>query len=143
MDDAAVLGLAAIRSKVELLGTLGIFATGSRPVLEQLARACSEEARPAGTVLIREGDPADSFYILRSGQVDVSARGEGTQPQHLRVMSAGSYFGEIGLLEQIPRTATATAIQDCQLYRISGDDFMNALTAAPASQPFLDGTRPG
>lgn len=141
MDDAAVLGLAAIRAKVELLGTLGIFATGSRPVLEQLARACSEETSPAGTVIIREGDPADSFYILRSGQVDVSALGEGAQPKHLRVMVAGSYFGEIGLLEQIPRTATVTAIQDCQLYRISGENFMNALTAAPASQPFLDGTR--
>jgi predicted MFS family arabinose efflux permease len=141
MDNAAVRGLAAIRSKVELLGTLGIFATGSRPILEQLARACADEACPAGTVIIREGDPADSFYVLRSGQVDVSARGEGAQPKHLRTMSAGSYFGEIGLLEQIPRTATVTAIQDCQLYRISGDDFLNALNAAPASQPFLDGTR--
>ena len=141
IDNAAVRGLAEIKVKVALLSTLGIFSSGSRSVLEQLARASAERDVPTGEVIIREGDVADAFYVLREGEVDVSSRGETAQPRHLRTMSAGSYFGEIGLLERIPRTATVTALTACRLYRIEGEAFIAALTSAAASPGFLEGTR--
>ncbi len=141
IDSLAVKGLAEIRGKVAFLGTLGIFTGGTQGTLEQLARACSDVDVPPGTVIIREGDPADALYVLREGEVDVSSRGEAAESRHLRTMGAGTYFGEIGLLERIPRTATVVARSACKLYRIDGEAFLSALTSAAASPGFLEGTR--
>ena len=141
IDSLAARGLAEIRGKVALLSTLGIFSGGSQGTLEQLARACVALEVLPGTVIIREGAPADSLYILREGEVDVSSRGEEAESRHLRTMGAGTYFGEIGLLERIPRTATVVAKSACRLYQIDGAAFLSALTSATASPGFLEGTR--
>jgi len=141
MDNRAERRIVELAPKIELLGQLGIFAAGSRSVLERLAAACTDETVAAGTVIIREGDTADAFYVLRSGSVDIKAKGSGPTERHLAITEAGGYFGEIGLLEQIPRTATVTALDECQLYRIDGDQFLDALEAAPPSQMFLEGTK--
>ncbi|MGA9776614.1 MAG: MFS transporter [Candidatus Dormiibacterota bacterium] len=141
IDSRALVQLEAIKSKVELLSGLGILAAGSRASLERLARACSEETAGAGEAIVREGETADAFYVLRDGRVDVSALGEGATARHLRTLGPGSFFGEIGLLEQIPRTATVTALEPCRLYRIAGDEFLAALTSGSAAQGFLEGSR--
>jgi CRP-like cAMP-binding protein len=56
-------------------------------------------------------------------------------------MEAGSYFGEIGVLERIPRTATVTALDECELYRIEGDAFLDALATSSATPSLLAGAR--
>jgi CRP-like cAMP-binding protein len=56
-------------------------------------------------------------------------------------MQPVSYFGEIGLLGRIPRTATVTALETCELLRIPGDDFLDALTAGPPSGALIEGAR--
>src|SRR5439155_19075654 len=77
---------------------------------------------------------ADALYVLVDGRVDVSARGErGRADKHIRYMKAPSYFGEIGLLQGIPRTATVTTTGPSKLWRISGDNFLAALTETPLS----------
>ncbi|MDA8331452.1 MAG: MFS transporter [Candidatus Dormibacteraeota bacterium] len=141
MDDAAQLRFRELAPRVELLSRLGIFSSGSRSVLERLAGVCGAESVTAGTVIIREGDEADAFYALGTGRVRVDAKGEAASVRQLAVIDAPGYFGEIGLLEQIPRTATVTALSDCELYRIAGEDFLDALSGAPASQLFLEGTK--
>jgi CRP-like cAMP-binding protein len=74
--------------------------------------------------------------------VDVTSRGEaGAEDRYIRTMEPGSYFGEIGLLERIPRTATVTAVEECELYRIAGDDFLDALSTAAAGTSLLEGAR--
>ena len=96
----------------------------------------------AGAPIVREGEPADALYVLVSGSVDVTARGEAGGEEHpLRTMPAGSYFGEIGLLEGIPRTATVTAAERCELLRIDGDAFLESLTAAPLTGTLVEDAR--
>jgi CRP-like cAMP-binding protein len=56
-------------------------------------------------------------------------------------MPAGAYFGEIGLLERIPRTATVTSVGPSRLLRLDGEQFLAALTDAPASASLLEGAR--
>ncbi len=141
MDNQAVRRLAEIRPRIAVLEPLGIFAAGSRAALERLAAACREVTAPAGEVLIREGDTADAFYVLLSGRVEVSARGEAAESHHLRFMTAPSYFGEIGLLAHVPRTATVQASEDCRLYRIAADDFNQALTSSNVAGGFLEGAK--
>ncbi len=128
-----------LEPKVALLERLEIFATASRPILERLAAAESEVSFDAGAVIVAEGDPADALYVLVEGEVQVSARGERGGPEQLiRVMTGPTYFGEIGVLEGIPRTATVTALTPCRCERIDGDTLLDALTASPPSSALME-----
>jgi len=108
--------------------------------LEQLAGATEYVDVPPGEAVVREGEEADAFYVIVDGRFAVSARGEGDEEQALRELEAGEYFGEIGLIERIPRTATVTAAKQSQLLRVTGADFVDALTEATPSVALLEGT---
>ncbi len=134
--------VAELAPRIAILESLGIFAAANRPVLERLAGAAKEIRASAGTAIVTQGEAADALYVLTSGSVDVSSRGErGAADEFIRTMEPGSYFGEIGLLEGIPRTATVTAAEDCELLRIAGDDFLESLTTTPASGTLVDSAR--
>jgi CRP-like cAMP-binding protein len=143
LDRAARARVAELAPRVAVLEGLGIFAAAPPAVLERLAADSTEVAFPAGTVIVREGEAADALYVLIDGVADVTARGEADAhgERAVRSMTAGSYFGEIGLLEGIPRTATVTAVQDCRCYRIDGDAFVQALTATPPAPTLVEGAR--
>jgi CRP-like cAMP-binding protein len=142
IDRNAAASAAVLAPKVAILEQLGIFATASRPVLERLAQDATEvEFGPASTI-IREGDAADAIYVLVEGEVEVTARGEsGGDEKRLRIMQAPTYFGEIGVLEEIPRTATITATTHCRCERIEGAALLDALTAAPPSSTLMENAR--
>ncbi|HEX6459837.1 MAG TPA: MFS transporter [Thermoleophilaceae bacterium] len=142
IDRAAAGRLAELEPRIALLERLGIFASANRAVLERLASACTAVRVGAGDAVVREGEEPDALYVIVSGRMDVKARGEGeAEERHVRVMEPGSYFGEIGLLEGIPRTATVTALGDAELYRIEGSDFLDALATASAGTTLLTGAR--
>lgn len=127
---------------VALLEGLGIFASASRPVLERLAGVATTHQYPAHEVIIREGEPADALYVLAEGEVEVTARGESGGPERpIRVMSAPTYFGEIGVLEGIPRTATVTTLEPCRGLRIEADALREALSNSPASTSLMENAR--
>ena len=129
-----------LEPKVALLAQLEIFALASRPVLERLAAAESEVRFSSATAIVREGESADALFVLVEGEIEVSARGESGGPdQKVRVMTAPSYFGEIGVLEGIPRTATVTALTKCRCERIDGDALLaDALIASPPSSSLME-----
>jgi MFS family permease len=131
----------ALAPRVALLEQLEIFATASRPLLERLAGSAVEVQFEAGDAIVREGDRADAMYVLITGAVEVTARGELGPERTIRTMSAPSYFGEIGVLEHIPRTATVTALRDCRCDRIDGEVLLGALTTAPASSSLMENVR--
>lgn len=136
-DRRAAADLAALQPLISRLATMDLFTGAGRLVLEQLARAVEAVTVEAGSVVVAEGDPADALYVLISGQVDVSSRGESGQERTLRTMGPNSLFGEIGILRGIPRTATVRAVEPSVLWRISGESFMQAQEAAPLSSSLL------
>jgi hypothetical protein len=136
-DRNAAAGLALLRPKIALLEGLDLFAAATRAGLEQVAKACEELHVPTGEVVVREGDSADALYVIVEGQVDVTARGEGATYEHLRTMGPRSYFGEIGILRGVPRTATVQATEPTTLWRISAEDFQAALNDGAASASML------
>jgi cytochrome P450/CRP-like cAMP-binding protein len=81
----------------------------NRERLMEAAARLKHEAYPAGATIIREGDPADRFYLLTKGQVEVVKEQAGAEPRLVATLSAGEYFGEIGILQGVPRTATVRA----------------------------------
>jgi MFS family permease len=142
MDRVSAAKAAVLAPKVALLEQLGIFAAASTAILERLAAdATAVTFGPAATI-IREGDQADALYALAEGEVEVTVCGElGGPDQWIRTMTAPTYFGEIGVLEKIPRTATVTALTDCRCERIEGDALLDALTTVPASTSLMENAR--
>jgi len=82
----------------------------------------------------REGDAADALWILLAGQVGVLLQRES---QRLPSPGPGSYFGDIGLLRGVPRTATVRAVDPCTLYRVAAEPFLEAVQGGRASTSLL------
>ncbi|HKR99205.1 MAG TPA: MFS transporter [Candidatus Dormibacteraeota bacterium] len=141
LDSAGLTQLTQLAPRIALLQKLDIFTGASRAVLERLAQASVEQQAAAGTVLIREGDVADYFYVLADGVVTVSSKGRARTQRELGELRAPGYFGEIGLFEAIPRTATVTVREPATLYRIGGDDFLNAMTMSPPSPGAIEAAK--
>jgi hypothetical protein len=136
MDRATAARTALLGARAALLEATGLFAAASRPVLERLAAETREISVSAGEALIREGDRADALYVLETGEVEVHSGA-----RKLATLEAGSWFGELGLLERIPRTATVTTTAPCTLLRIDGEAFLDALSSAPLASTALEGAR--
>jgi CRP-like cAMP-binding protein len=137
-DRQAVATLRALQPRVALLQVLDLFTAAPRRTLEQLARAIEEVEVAAGTALINQGDAPDSLWILVSGEVDVTVHAEDGGERRVRTLGPRSYFGEIGLLRGIPRTATVRALEPSVLWRLSGDDFLEAVHGSAPSASLLN-----
>ena len=132
--------------ELELLRQIPLFRPLPAPVLDELASSLIPVTAVAGEQIIREGDQGDRFYVIRSGEVEVSAGG-----QPVATLGAGDYAGEIALLKDVPRTATITAKTDVELYALERDEFLSAVTGHAASAEAADavvasrlaGLRPG
>ncbi len=131
LDAAARSDLARIEPRVAILRTFEIFAGAPRGALEALARGAVEESVEPGSVMVAEGAEADDFFILTTGEADVTTAAEMGAVRRLNILTAPDYFGEIGLLEHRPRTATVRATAPCTVLRVRGGDFLSAVTAAP------------
>jgi CRP-like cAMP-binding protein len=86
---------------------------------------------------MREGETADALYVIVDGEVEVSARGEGTEVRHLRTVGPRGYVGEIGLMTAGTRTATVTVTEPVTLWRLPGQEFLAALQDSSASTSLL------
>jgi MFS family permease len=122
--------------RVRLLEGLRLFDGAEPAALERLAVAAVEERVPAGTVVLRQGDPADDLLVLVAGALAVDHETAGVT-RRINEMAAPDYLGEIGLVEGIPRTATVATEADAVLWRIPGQLFLDAVTAAPVLSPAL------
>ena len=125
--------------KVALLARAGLFAEVREGALEQLADDAELVEVPAGQVVLRQGDPADAFYVIDAGTFEVTSTGHDGVARDLPAMTPGDGFGEIGLLESVPRTATVLARDEGRVLRVPGDAFLAALTQDEPSAAFLDG----
>ena len=114
--------------ELRILTSVPIFSPLPGPSLESLATRLVPLRLDPSTVIVRQGDPGDRFYMLVEGTVDVTTDG-----QSLGELEAGAYFGEIALIRGIPRTATVTARTHVVLYALDRDDFLAAVTGHPPS----------
>ena len=105
-----------------LLRGMPIFDELSSQKLDQLATWLEAEPLETGAVLFHEGDQADKFYIVESGEVVISRLVDGEQVEISR-REPGEYFGEIALLQNRPRTATITASTDTCLLSLESEHF--------------------
>jgi hypothetical protein len=119
--------------QIALLRSLPLFAELPPPAIEGLAAALTAVEVRAGTVLIRQGDPADVYYAIAAGELDADQDG-----QFLRRCGRGEGVGEIALLRAIPRTATVTARTDATVYELSRDLFLTSVLGHSATRRRAD-----
>jgi CRP-like cAMP-binding protein/predicted MFS family arabinose efflux permease len=129
--------LAELDPKVNVLRQLALFHDASRSTLYDVADNVAEVVVPAGTPLVGQGEPSESLYVLIEGSVEVFIDGP-DGPAKVRDMQAPSYFGEIGLIHEVPRTATVISAQECTLWSITGESFLWAVGQAGLSGALSD-----
>jgi CRP/FNR family cyclic AMP-dependent transcriptional regulator len=113
--------------KIDLLRAVPLFADLDARSLQAIAALTREVDARAGEVLVQEGGPADAFYVIVDGTVRVEREG-----RFVRSMMAGGFLGEIALVQQGERTATATCVTDCRLLMLQGHEFQRLLETFPA-----------
>jgi Na+/melibiose symporter-like transporter len=118
---------------VSLLRSVPIFAPLELPAIERLARAAVPVAVAGGEKIVVEAERGDRYYVIRDGEVEVSAGGE-----PLRRLRAGEGFGEIALLRDVPRTATVAAVRRTDLLAIERDEFLEVVNGSSSSREAAD-----
>ena len=76
-----------------------------------------------GEVIIEEGSPSKDAYIIELGSVEVSKRSESGNIQVLTKLDKNDIFGEMGMIDQLPRSATVRALEDCSISVMTPDTF--------------------
>lgn len=107
------------------LAALGILGETSQVARERISRSVMVFVAPTGSVIFAEGDPATDLFVIRSGAVTISTAAHGP----VRQLGSGEWFGEIGLIRNLARTATVTAADEVELLVIPGQVFLNAVQA--------------
>ena len=120
--------------EIRLLQSIPIFAPLPGPQLEGLARALTPESAPAGTVMMREGEVGEHYCAIASGEVAVTRAGK-----EVARLSRGEGFGEIALIEDVPRTATVTAVRPTEVYCLEKEPFILALTGHASAKRAASG----
>jgi MFS family permease len=115
-----------------------IFAGLPAARIEAAARQLVAVPVEAGEVVVRQGDVADRFYVVDAGTMRVTQQRDGVETE-LRELGPGALFGEIGLLRNVPRTATVTATTPGVLYALDADAFGELVGSGPGlSSRLLD-----
>ena len=137
LDDDMADRVEALRGRTAFLHRLDLFAGTNQAVLERLAEAAEQDSVPAGTELITQGDPADTFWVLTEGELAVRATLDNGDEITLPPVYAPGYVGELGLMHRRARSATVTATTSCRMLKIAGADFLEALEEAAPSPTML------
>jgi hypothetical protein len=85
---------------------------------------------PKGETIIREGDPGSEMYVIEEGEVEI-LKGSGAEEWRLGVLSAGDFFGEMSIIDDLPRGATARALTPCRILAIDHATFDEMLRHYP------------
>lgn len=117
----------ATDQKLKLLKTVPLFVTCSDREIERLGMLVEEVDLPAGRVLFHQGDTAQELFIIVSGQVRIER-----DSAVLANSGPGDFFGEIALVTEGTRTATATCVSPCQLLVLGHRDFHSLMDEFPA-----------
>jgi CRP/FNR family transcriptional regulator, cyclic AMP receptor protein len=119
-DMAASVSTAMLRS-------VPLFASFSEEPLRMLTTVVTRRSVTRGTIIMAAGDPTDSLYIILSGRLKVMMSDADGKEVILTILGPGEFFGEMGLIDDAPRSASVIAIEPCELLTIARRDFKKCL----------------
>jgi CRP/FNR family cyclic AMP-dependent transcriptional regulator len=110
-----------------VLKTVPLFASFPEDQLRMLTMVVTRKSAPRSTTIMAGGDPTDSLYIVLSGRLKVMMSDSEGKEVILSILGPGEFFGEMGLIDDEPRSATVMTIEPCELLSIAKRDFKKAL----------------
>jgi CRP-like cAMP-binding protein len=113
-------------TKVEALRAAPLFEGLSDKELTEVAMRTDDLDFAAGKVLCKEGEIGSEFYVIMEGEAEVTREGE-----HLETLRSGDFFGEIALVEDVPRNATVTAATPLRCFLLTRGRFLHVLDDEP------------
>ena len=106
-----------------VLKTVPLFASFQEEQLRILTTMVTRKSAPRSTTIMAGGDPTDSLYIVLSGRLKVMMSDSEGKEVILAILGPGEFFGEMGLIDDEPRSATVISIEPCELLSIAKRDF--------------------
>jgi len=122
-----------VGAEPELLAEVPFFSLLDEQERAALAERVETVSKPAGTLLFNYGDPGDSLYIVRAGEVEIFFKNDTGERIVLEIAGKGDFFGEISLLDGGARTASAHVTKDLQAVVVDRGDLEEFLRARPAA----------
>jgi CRP/FNR family cyclic AMP-dependent transcriptional regulator len=110
-----------------MLRSVPLFASFSEEPLRMLTTVVTRRSVTRGTIIMAAGDPTDSLYIVLSGRLKVMMSDADGKEVILTILGPGEFFGEMGLIDDAPRSASVIAIEPCELLAITRRDFKKCL----------------
>jgi CRP/FNR family cyclic AMP-dependent transcriptional regulator len=110
-----------------LLRNVPLFAVLPESQLALLTSVMGRKSFPRGTNIINAGDMTDSLYVIISGRLKVMMSDDEGREVILAILNPGDFFGEMGLLDDEPRSATVVTLEACELLHLSKRDFKSCL----------------
>jgi CRP/FNR family cyclic AMP-dependent transcriptional regulator len=117
----------------EMLANVELFEHLSDDDRLRLAEVIDLRTLSAGATLFQAGEPGDSLFVVRAGEVELFIKDTAGQKIVLTVASAGEIFGELALLDRGARTATAVALTDSELLELDREDLLLLFQRTPAA----------
>jgi HD-GYP domain-containing protein (c-di-GMP phosphodiesterase class II) len=118
-------------SKIPKLKRIPLFTEMSEYDLHQIDQITVEHRYDKGEVIIEENTAAERFFIIFRGKIEITKKFEDGEQFVLGVHSDGEFFGEMAILDEGPRSATARALESTTVLEISRTDFEKLLYTAP------------
>jgi CRP-like cAMP-binding protein len=115
------------RGAIEVLEQLDLFVGLAGSHLKRLVAIGLEESHARGAKIFEEGESGDRFYLILEGAVRISRIVAGMGEEALAVLRPGTYFGEMSLIDDEARSATAIAHEGCRLFVIKRADLEDLL----------------
>jgi CRP-like cAMP-binding protein len=98
----------------------------------EIIKRMTLEYFPKKHVIFHQGDPGDSFYVIKRGMVRIFHEAEGQNPEkELAMFGDGDFFGEMALIEDKPRNATALTMEESEVFKLNKTDFINLVSSDP------------
>jgi CRP-like cAMP-binding protein len=116
---------------IESLRKIPLFEQVSDEDLENIASHLIERSFPRNATVVEEGLPGDYMYVIQEGRVKVTKLSEDGREKILELLGEGSFFGEMALLDQAPRSATVKTLAPARLLALSRNDFLSLLRRSP------------
>jgi CRP-like cAMP-binding protein len=114
--------------ELELLRSVPIFSELTEADFQSLAKVANRRRYPKDSVVFFENEQGDFFFMILEGRIKVTILGDDGREVILSLLGSGDFFGEMALLDNEPRSATAIAVEDSELLSLHRNDFQNVLT---------------